>query len=156
MIMYMFVLVVKQSHTYSSKMCSCMWVYQVHAGQLQGRITSDTRDKNNEKSASRRIWFKTWPSCHRMRQFTPTASKSSKRFLPGGWKTLLHLTGMSWTGIDLLSACIWTSMAHMPGGDAATRLNCLLFITAWSRCKASQKWKPGPWNGIKKRMKRNQ
>lgn len=94
--------------------------------------------------------IKTRPLCHRLRRFTPTASKGSEHFLPSGWKTSLHLTGASSTGIDLLSACIWDHMAHMPGRDTATRLSRLLFTTAWLRCKASLQWEHGPCNGIKK------
>lgn len=92
------------------------------------------------------------PLCHQLRRFTPTASKGSEHFLPSGWKTSLHLTGASSTGIDLLSACIWDHMAHMPGRDTVTRLSHFLFTT-WLRCKASLQWEHGPCNGIKKIIK---
>lgn len=121
-------------------------VWSAHWAELLQ--TSEIKIMENQHPG--RSDVKTRPLCHRLRWFTPTASKSSERFLPGGWKTLLHLTGTSSTGIDLLSARIWDHMAHMPGGDAATRLNCLLSTTAWLRFKAPLQQEHGSCKGLKK------
>lgn len=128
----MFVLVVKQSCTYGRKMCSCMWVYEVHAGQRRAEllVTPEIKIMRNQHPGGSDI--QTQPLCHRLRRFSPTASKSSERFLPGGWKTLLHLTGTSSTRIDLLSVCIRNTMAHMTSlHNSMFEMQCIPRLGTW-------------------------
>lgn len=52
MIRHMFVLVVKQTRSFCRKMCSCMWVYEVHAGQRWAEllVTPEIKIMKNQHS----------------------------------------------------------------------------------------------------------
>ncbi len=115
---------------------SCLWVYATHthggtrgergpkeAGEL--RVTSEI--KSNEEEQISMSMCVTLPICYRLRftQAVPKRSISS-RMAARLYSVPPTRAGSSvFTAIDFLSSSIWKNMAHMPGGDTATKLDYL-------------------------------
>lgn len=132
----------KNSHTEmcAATACSCLWVYAKHMEELRTGtredrkrdrwITSDFYDTNIKKSQHpwayvRRCPFATdWGIL--LKLFQRRASISSLMAAARLYSVPPTWAGSSiFTTIDFLSSPIWKNMAHMPGGDTATKLDYL-------------------------------